>query len=426
MNSRTATRPHRPFGHRLTPLALVALLTACASISAPTPSVLPEQVPAHWASVVNQPPGEATDLSAWWQRFNDPTLSGLIEQALRANPSVKGAQAALRQARAQAAIQQANLGPSLGASASAQRSRSGNDDASNRFQAGFDASWEPDIFGGNRSAAEASEADVQASAASLADTQVSLAAEVAVGYVNLRALQARLTIAQNNLDTQLETLQITQWRTQAGLASSLDAEQAKASSEQTRAQLPALQAGVNQALHGLAVLTGQAPGALNTTLSNLAAIPSPPPDLALAFPADTLRQRLDVRAAERRVAAAIARVNGANAARYPSFRLSGSLGLSALTLGTLTNSASLLQSVLASLSAPLFDGGATAAQVRSQEASLDQARATYESTVLTALKDVEDALTALNGDRDRLGRLQAATTAATNANCSLANVMRAD
>ncbi|MEZ5701614.1 MAG: TolC family protein [Burkholderiaceae bacterium] len=293
MNSRTATRPHRPFGHRLTPLALVALLTACASISAPTPSVLPEQVPAHWASVVNQPPGEATDLSAWWQRFNDPTLSGLIEQALRANPSVKGAQAALRQARAQAAIQQANLGPSLGASASAQRSRSGNDDASNRFQAGFDASWEPDIFGGNRSAAEASEADVQASAASLADTQVSLAAEVAVGYVNLRALQARTTITQNNLDTQLETLQITQWRTQAGLASSLDAEQL-ASLEQTRAQLPALQAGVNQAAPWAGGAHRPGPGRAQHHPVKPGGHPSLP-DLALAFPADTLRQRLDVR-----------------------------------------------------------------------------------------------------------------------------------
>ena len=415
MNPRTASRPHRRFGHRLTPLALAVLLGACASVSAPTPSALPEQVPAQWSTHKTPQEASVTDLSAWWQRFDDPQLGELIRQALQANPSLKGTQAALRQARAQADVQQANLAPSLGASASAQRSRSGDADASNRFQAGFDASWEPDIFGRNRSAAEASEADVQASAAGLADAQVSLAAEVAVNYINLRSLQNRLIIAQDNLSAQLETLQIAQWRTQAGLASSLDEEQAKASAEQTRAQLPALQASAAKALHALAVLTGQAPGALNTALSSPAAIPASPADLALAFPADTLRQRPDVRAAERRVSAAMARVNSANAARYPSFTLSGSLGLSALTLGTLTNSASLLQSVLAGLSAPLLDGGAKAAQVRSQEAALDQARATYENTVLSALKDVEDALTMLKGDRERLERLQAATAAATNA-----------
>jgi outer membrane protein, multidrug efflux system len=415
MKPSTARCHNRPFGHRLTPLALVVLLSACASVSAPAPSALPEQVPLQWSTSGVQANKGATDLSAWWQRFKDPALTALIEQSLSANPSLKSAQAALRQARAQADVQQANLGPSVGASASAQRSRSGKEDPSNRFQVGFDASWEPDIFGGSRSATEASEAEVQASAASLADTQVSLAAEVAVNYINLRAQQNRMAIAQKNLEAQLDTLQITQWRTQAGLASSLDEAQAEASSEQTRAQLPALQAGAAQSLHALAVLTGQAPGALNTTLSTPGAIPATPADLALAFPADTLRQRPDVRAAERRVTAAIARVSGANAARYPSFRLSGSLGLSALTLGTLTNSASLLQSVLAGLSAPLFDGGATAAQVRAQEAALDQARAAYESTVLNALKDVEDALTALKGDRERLERLRAATAAAANA-----------
>lgn len=328
---------------------------------------------------------------------------------------MKAAQAALRQARALAEVQQAGLGPTLSASGSAQRSQSGSSDASNLFKAGFDAGWEPYIFGGNRASASASEADAQATAASLANIQVSLAAEVASGYINLRGLQSRLAIARSNLETQSETLQITRWRTQAGLASSLEVEQAVSTTEQTRAQIPALQTSVTQALNALAVLTGQAPGQLSAELALAAPVPPPPPDLALAFPADTLRQRPDVRAAELRVQAGVARIAVADAARLPSFRLSGSLGLSALTLGSLTNSASLVKSLLAGVSAPLFDGGAGRAQVRAQQAAMEQALATYEGVALSALQEVEDALVAIQGDAERLQRLQAAANAASQA-----------
>jgi multidrug efflux system outer membrane protein len=141
-------------------------------------------------------------------------------------------------------------------------------------------------------------------------------------------------------------------------------------------------------------------------------IPSAPTQLALAFPADTLRQRPDVRAEEARIAAAMARVQVADAARYPSFSISGSLGLSALTLAGLTNGASVISSLLASVSLPVFDGGANAATLRAQEAALVQAQASYQSTVLTALQEVEDALAALRGHRARLQHLQSAATAA--------------
>ena len=398
-------------------LASAFLLSACASLT-PTSVELPATpVPAAWSQGAGSSGVPA--LADWWQRFNDPTLSTLVTQALQANTSVKTAQAALQQARAQRDVQQAGMGPTLGASASAQRSQSGSNDASNRFQAGFDASWEPDVFGGNRSALNASEAEALAAETSLADVQVSLAAEVAVTYIELRSLQSRLTIARSNLAAQTETLQITRWRGQAGLVSSLDVEQATAASEQTAAQIPALQTSVAQALSSLAVLTGQAPGTLQAGLQDAlntpAAIPQGPVDLALAFPAETLRQRPDVRTAERRISAALARVAAADAARYPSFRLSGSLGLSALTLGTLTSGASVARSLLASVSAPLFDGGAARAQVRSQEAALEQARVAYQDRVITAVKEVEDALVTLQGDRERLVRLQAASTAAANA-----------
>jgi outer membrane protein, multidrug efflux system len=397
-------------------LALPLLLAACASAPGSNPAADLAPIPATWHATPSASAGTpASDITGWWTGFQDAQLTALVDQALRANTSVKSAQAALRQARALADVQQAGLGPSLSASGSAQRSRSGTSAAGNSFSAGFDASWEPDIFGGNRAAVDATEADAQASAASLANTQVSLAAEVASAYINLRGLQTRLAIARTNLDTQSETLQITRWRAQAGLASALDVEQAVSAMEQTRAQVPALQTSVTQALNALAVLTGQAPGQWGDALAASALVPSAPRGLALAFPADTLRQRPDVVAAERRVAAALARVAVADAARYPSFRLSGSLGLSALTLGSLTNSAALVRSLLASVSAPLFDGGATQAQVRAQQAAMAQTLASYESTILTALQDVEDALVAIQGDTERLERLQTAADAAAQA-----------
>lgn len=413
------TRPLTPSalgtGLRLSTMALAALLTACASLSPAVESATNAIAPAQWTTEQASAQSPATDLSTWWSRFSDAQLTRLIGQALQNNTSVLSAQAALRQARAQADVQQAGLGPSLGASGSAQRSQSGSNSGSNRFQLGFDASWEPDIFNAKGNAINASEADAQASAANLSNVQVSLAAEVAANYINLRSQQTRLAIAQNNLSAQQETLQITRWRAQAGLASSLDVEQAIGATEQTRAQLPTLQASASQTMNALAVLTGQTPGALNAQLSTASPIPEAPADLALAFPAETLRQRPDVRSAELRISAALARVAVADAARYPSFRLGGSLGLSGLTLGALTNGASLLQSVLASVSVPLLDGGARVAQLRSQEAALEQARAGYQAAMLTALQDVEDALVALRGDSERLLRLQSAATAAVNA-----------
>ncbi|MBH2042223.1 MAG: efflux transporter outer membrane subunit [Comamonadaceae bacterium] len=393
--------------------AAVVLLAGCASLAQPDSSLPQTPVPTAWSA--QAPAGvPATSLAQWWQRFDDPQLTRLVTQALQANTSLRSAQAALQQARAQADVQAAGLLPSVGASASAQRSRASNS-TGNSFQAGFDASWEPDVFGRLRSGVNASTADAQAAEASLADVQVSLAAETAVNYIELRGLQQRLAIARSNLASQQETLQITQWRLQAGLTTSLVAEQARGAAEQTAAQIPALESGLAQSRHSLAVLTGQAPLALDALLADAAAVPQPAQDLALAIPAQTLRQRPDVRAAEQRIAAALARVSQADAARYPDFNISGNLGLRALTLGALSNGSSIASALLASVSMPVFDGGAARAQVRVQEAALEQARVAYEASVLTALKDVEDALVALRGNRERLVRLQAAADAAGNA-----------
>jgi multidrug efflux system outer membrane protein len=417
----TVPSPHPPPLRQPTRLALTllsaTLLAACASPALRDAQRPTTPVPAAWNGAH---PSEAaapspTTLAQWWQRFNDPLLSTLVTQALQANTSVRSAQAALLQARALRDVQQAGLGPSLGASGSARRSDTGSTRASNSFQAGFDASWEPDVFGRQHSALNASEAEAQAAATSLAQVQVSLAAEVAVSYIELRGLQSRRDIARSNLATQADTLQLTRWRVQAGLASSLDLEQAVAASEQTAAQIPTLLTGITQAMNSLAVLTGRVPGALQEQLVSTAAVPQAPPVLALAFPAETLRQRPDVQTAEWRLSAAQARLAQADAARQPSFRLSGTLGLSALTLGSLSSGAALASSLLAGVSLPLLDGGAARAQVRAQAAALEQAGVAYQAAVLNALKEVEDALIALQGNRERLARLQAASDAAANA-----------
>ena len=342
-------------------------------------------------------------------------MTTLVTQALQANTSIRSAQAALQQSRALRDVSAAGLMPTLSTSGSMQRNRANGLDASNSFRVGLDASWEPDIFGAQRSTLNAAEADTQALQATLADVQVSVAAEVALAYVQLRGQQAQLAIARNNLASQQETLQITNWRAQAGLTTSLEVEQARTASEQTSALTPLLEASIARTRHSLAVLTGQRPEALLKQLQPAQPIPQPASTLALDIAAQTLRQRPDVRAAELRITAALARVSVADAARYPGFAIGGSLGLNAQTLAALGNSAGLVSSLIGSLSLPLFDGGARRAQLLAQEAALEQARANYQAVVLSALRDVADALVALDGDRTRLTHLQSAAEAAGNA-----------
>jgi multidrug efflux system outer membrane protein len=390
------------------------MLCGCASGVPQHPNAAAIEVPTSWAASADSSYTHASSLAQWWARFDDPLLSSLVTQALQTNASVRSAEAGLREARALRDVAAAGLLPEASASASGQRSEGGGT-TDNSFQAGLDASWELDIFGANRSALKVSEATAQATAASLGDVQVSIAAEVALSYISLRSYQERLAIANANLDSQQETLQITQWRLQAGLVTSLEAEQARTVVEQTRAQLPAFQTSIAQSCHALAVLTGRPPAALSSVLAATGTVPQPSSDLTLSFPAETLRQRPDVRAAEHQVTAAMARVAQANALRAPNFTLGGSLGLSALTLGSLTGGASVASAVLASVSLPVFNGGALSAQVRAQQAALDQAGLAYEVAVLTALTEVEDALVALSSDRERLLSLEQAAEAAANA-----------
>lgn len=394
------------------------LLAGCAQLAPQPHASNGNDIPATWSAADVAPVNGETALAQWWLRFNDPMLVRLVNDALRANTTVTGARAALSQARALRNVTAANLLPSLNSSASGQGSFSDTPNSertsSNSFRAGLDANWELDIFGANRSALNVSAANVRASAANIGAAQVSIAAEVALSYIGLRNAQARLTIAKANLSAQQETLQLTLWRQQAGLVTALEAEQARASVEQTSAQLPSLQTAIDQASHALSVLVGKPPAALNSELASVLPVPQAPDLLAINMPMETLRQRADVAAAEQQVVAASARVSQAEAARLPSFSLGGSLGLSALTLGALTDGASLAGSLLAGVKLPIFDGGARRAQVSAQQAAFEQAQISYRAAVLRALQEVEDALVALRGDRERVVHLTAAAAAAAN------------
>ena len=408
--------PNRP-AWRLPSLWLLPwVVSGCASVL-PTTSPAPAlTLPTHWSATL--PGGNTTpanSLAAWWGHFNDPLLSQLVTQALQSNTSVASAQAALAQSQALRDVKGASLMPGVSASGSARRNEFSNTSGTNSFNVGLEASWNPDVFGGNRSGVDAAQADALAAQASLTDVQRSITAELALAYIQLRGLQSQLQIARTNLASQAETLQITDWRAQAGLITSLEVAQARAATEQTGALIPTLQANIQKTSHSLAVLTGQTPAALNTQLATPQAVPQVSQQLALSIPAETLRQRSDVRAAEYRVSAALARVSVAEAARYPSFSIGGSVGLNALTLSGLASGASATAALLGAVSFALLDGGATQAQVRAQSAALSQARSSYQATVLTALKDVEDALVALQANRERLVRLQAAQAAASQA-----------
>ena len=403
-----------PLAVRVAVPALLALLQGCAGLVAQRSGDPPAvDVPAVWSSGAAASAVRSTERE-WWKAFNDRQLTALVERALQSNTDVQTAMANLRQARALVTVQNATLLPQLGASGSAQRGKSDGVATRSLFRADFDASWEPDLFGANRAGLNAAQADARASAASLGDVQVTIAAEVAGNYLAWRGTGVRLNVARENLTLQQETLQIAQWRAQAGLGTSLEVEQARASAEQTRAQIPLLETTLAQSAHSIAVLTARAPGAL-PELAQAGEAPLAPDGIALTIPADTLRQRPDVRSAEQDVRAAAARATQADAQRYPSFAISGNIGLSALTLGALGASGSGAAALLAGVSIPLFNGGALKAQVDARDAALAAAGSVYQGTVLSALKDVEDALIGLRSARERRSTLQRAAEAADNA-----------
>lgn len=368
-------------------------------------------VPAQWSAPAS---AGSAELVRWWQVFGDPWLVRLVEDALAANTEVGIARANLLQARAARAQAAAALWPQFSSAVSAQRSAAASQHTRGSFQAGFDASWELDLFGGRGHAVAAQDALVDASSATLAAVQVSIGAEVAQSYLQLRGAQARVAVARENLASQEETLQISQWRRQAGLAHDVEVQQAQAAVEQTRAQLPLLQSSAAQLAHVLGVLTGRPPEALVAGLAAPAPLPQPRAEVAIAVPVQALAQRPDVAAAQHRLRAAAETVGQAEAARYPSLELGASVAWSGVTLGAL-GGVSAARSLLATLMQPLVDAGARKAQVAGRQAEYQAALEGYRASVLSALQDVEDALVALASGRQRLAALDGALDAARSA-----------
>jgi multidrug efflux system outer membrane protein len=384
-------------------------------------------VPQAWDAIAqgaSAAEGSTPELREWWKGLGDPALSAVVDEALRGAPDLQLARARLREARAQRTAAGADRFPSLTGSASASRSTAstraggmGGGSASTLYRAGFDAGWELDLFGRVRRGVEAAQADLEASEATAQDAQVSLVAEVAADYTDVRAAQLRLAVARRSAESQAQTLQLTAWRAQAGLASTQDVDQARANLETTRAQVPALELSQAQAEHQLDVLLGQPPGSVHARLAAPAGgdLPTAPARLAAGIPADALRRRPDVRAAERRLAAETARTGVAEAARYPALKLSGSIGVEALTPGGLLRSGSVFSSLVAGLTAPVFDAGKLRAQAEAQDAVREQAEVQYRQAVLGALQEVEDALWALARDGDRAEALALAVSSARSA-----------
>lgn len=395
-------------------------LTACAAVG---PDYAPPEtnIPNAWncaepAIDRTKQNSEPADLPRWWQEMNDPLLNDLVNKALAANLDLATARAQLREARSRRALAGAQLGPTLNVGASALKSRSSEESGSGStnklYNAGFDASWEADIFGGLRRGAEAARADVEASVENLRDTQTSLVAEVALNYVELRTAQRRLAIAEKRIASLEDTLQLARWRFQAGLVSELDVAQARTELENTRAGLPALRTSIAEACNRLALLLGRAPGELQHYLGTSDTIPLTARAALVGIPADILRQRPDVRRAERKLAAQTARLGEAKSERYPSFKLSGSIGLEALTLSALTNSGATLYSLLGSITAPIFDSGRIKANIEIQDALLEQEQLNYQTTVLNSLEEVENALIAITNSNEQQQTLAQAADSA--------------
>jgi NodT family efflux transporter outer membrane factor (OMF) lipoprotein len=397
--------------------ALLLLLAGCKAVGpdyqAPTP-------PAPTAALAPQPEQglavSAEEASAWWSAFNDPALTRLIGQALASNRTLRVVAAQVREARARLCKSRAGLLPQVDASGSYARYRNSDNAGApgdgDLFSAGFDASWELDLFGRRRRAVEAAQAAFAAECATLDNAWVSLAAETARTYTELQTVRRRLSVAQTNLSVQAQTLDILTSRAKAGLADDLAVEQARYNLERTRATLPGLQSAEEGARNALAVLIGAMPGEGAADEVAPAPIPSASPRTLVGIPADLLRRRPDVRAAERRLAAQTARIGEATADLYPTFKLNGSVGLESLEGGDFFKADSHFFSLGPSVSWPVYRAGSIRANIEIQSALQEQALAAYEQTVLVAVQELRDALSDYAREYERQASLAKAATAA--------------
>lgn len=403
-----------------------ALLALPACMVGPDYKKPETDLPARWSTSPTEHThnNETLDMAVWWHTFDDPILTRLIAMAQADNRDVYQAEARVIEARARRKLAGAELLPTSSMSMGASRTETSSalrGVNTELYTHTLDANWEIDLFGKKRRALEAAEASKQAAQADLHDVLVSLCAEVALNYIDLRSYQTQLQITETNLAAQTETHQLTQWRWQAGLTTQLDVEQAKLTMENTRASIPSLKSSVEQAKHNLALLLGKEPSALQAMLDTGANIPVASAEIAVGIPADLLRRRPDVRRAERQLAAQTAQIGVAKAERYPDLTLSGSIGLKSLEYATLYTAGAKASQIAANAALRLLDFGRISSNIAIQTALREQALGLYQETLLTALRDVENALTAYIEEHKRLASLQAAVAAGQEA-LQLANL----
>ncbi|HEY1999260.1 efflux transporter outer membrane subunit [Paraburkholderia sp.] len=416
----------------LLPIAAVLVLAGCTV--GPDYRGAPQAAPvAAHASAFNRAPqgalSTAPAVAQWWLALNDPQLNALIDAALKDSPDLHAAEARVREARAGLTQQERNELPKVSASAAYLRTRSpdlssleggSGSSSSGRgplslYVAGFDASWEIDIFGGTRRAIEAASAEADASAADLADAHVQLAAEVAQDYVGLRDQQQRVAIARESEQLEARILELTVQRRSRGVASDLDVERIRSQVENTRASIIPLDAQIAESLDELAVLTGREPGALDAELAAPKALPALPSTVAVGDPARLLRQRPDIRAAERRLASQNAQIGEHVADWFPKVTLFGDLSFTAADPGHLVRKSNFTWLGVPYLQWNVLDFGRTQAAVDQAKAGRDEAEAKYQSTVLGALKDADVALSRYGHERENAVSLREVENSATRA-----------
>lgn len=365
-------------------LLVAACLAGCAT--SPPPRLDPPVAPTAFKHAVGA--AAVTVPDAWWQLFQDPQLDALQAQLLIGNEDLRAAVARVDAARAALGQLQAAQQPSLGVTASATRADTGPS-TQNTLRADLAASWEPDLFGRLRGASDGGAARLQASEADLAALRLTAQATLVQSYFELRAAEAQQALFERSITAYERSLTLTQDRHKGGLVSVADVLQAD--TQLRTAQVQAVEAANTRALaeHAIAVLLGQAPSSLN--LNATARLPAAPPVPEL-LPGSLLQRRPDVRAAERRVAAAVAQVGVADAAFFPSFTLSASAGTRASRLGSLFDGPALVWSLGPALAQKLLDGGARSAASSQARADAEQAASAYRKTVLLALQEVEDRL----------------------------------
>lgn len=412
--------PGKDIARRALPAIVALLLAACAV----GPDYREPEVPTPDSFVgVEGVQTSAADLEQdFWKSFNDATLNELVEDALRANHDIRIAIANLRQARAIHGETRLDFAPTVTADGghvdvrvSERQALPGTDRDLDYYQASFDAFWELDFFGRIRRNNEAAAALVQAAEAGVYDTQVSVTAETARSYFELRGAQQRLEVAQRNATNQSESLRITQVRLDAGRGTQLDVSRAQAQLSATLATIPELEAAVTRSILRLGVLTGRTPDALAARLATVEASPELPDTYSIGTPENLLRRRPDVRQAERQLAASTAAIGVAVADLFPRISFVGRWGYDAISSGNLGDAASESFAFGPSIQWAAFDLGRVHQRIRQREAVTDGALARYEQTVLRALEETDASLTDYAKARVKQGHLESSATASADA-----------